>query len=53
MTVATLLMHDLNGLPVYAFIAWPFLGILYAVVIYLIARTLYAIVHDQICIEGH
>lgn len=30
-----------------------FLGILYAVLIFLIARTLYAISHHQICVEGH
>lgn len=53
MTVATLVMHDMTKLPVYEFLGWLFLGILYAVVIYLVARTLYAISHHQICVEGH
>jgi len=53
MTVATLVMHDLTQLPGYAFLAWLFLGILCAIVIYLIARTLYAISRHQICVTGH
>ena len=53
MTLATLLMYSLNGLPVYAFLAWLFLGILCVVVAYLAARTLYAIVRQQICVQGH
>ena len=53
LTVATLAMHDVTGLPVYGFLAWLLLGILYAVVVYLIARTLHAIVRHQICVEGH
>ncbi|MGD2073399.1 MAG: SLAC1 anion channel family protein [Gammaproteobacteria bacterium] len=53
MAVATLLMQELAQLPVYTFLAWMFLGILYAVVIYLVARTLYAVAHHQICVEQH
>ena len=53
MTVATLVMHDLTQLPVYAFLAWLFLGLLCAIVIYLIVRTLYAVSHHQICVAGH
>jgi len=53
MTVATLVMHDLTQLPGYAVLAWLFLGILCAIVIYLIVRTLYAISRQQICVAGH
>jgi tellurite resistance protein len=53
MTVATLLMHSLTALPAYAFFAWLLLGVLYVVVVYLIARTLYAVARREICIEGH
>ncbi len=51
--IATLLMHEMTQLGVFSVLAWIFLGILYAVVIYLIARTLYAISHGQICVEEH
>jgi len=53
MTVATLVMHELTQLPAYALLAWLFLGILCAIVIYLIVRTLYAIARHQICVAGH
>ena len=53
MTVATLLMHSLTALPAYAVFAWLLLGVLYAVVVYLIARTLDAVARQEICIQGH
>jgi tellurite resistance protein len=53
MSVATLLMHSLTALPAYAFFAWLLLGVLYAVVVYLVARTLYAVARQEICIQGH
>ncbi|HAJ92269.1 MAG TPA: C4-dicarboxylate ABC transporter [Gammaproteobacteria bacterium] len=52
-TMATIVMHELTQLPVYAMLAWLFLGILCAIVIYLIVRTLYAISRHQICVAGH
>ena len=52
-TKATIVMHELTQLPVYAMLAWLFLGILRAIVIYLIVRTLYAISRHQICVAGH
>jgi tellurite resistance protein len=51
-TVATLLMHALNPLPVYAYIAWMLLGILGVLMIYLTLRTLRAIARGQVCVEG-
>lgn len=53
MTVATLVLHDLTRFLAYEFLGWLLLGILYAVFIYLVARTLYAISHHQICVEAH
>jgi tellurite resistance protein len=53
MTVATLVMHDLTQLPMYTFLAWLFLGLLCAIVLYLIVRTLYAVSRHQICVAGH
>jgi len=52
-TMATIVMHELTQLPVYAMLAWLFLGILCAIVIYLFVRTLYAISRHQICVAGH
>lgn len=49
-TAATLLMHTLNPLPLYTYIAWVLLGILGVVVIYLALRTLRAITRGQICV---
>jgi len=51
-TIATLVMHEQTGLPAFAVIAWALLSLVSLVVVYLLYRTVQAVLVGSICVPS-